>query len=189
MSDDVLKKITAVAREGMTKSLEHFEEELQKIRAGKANPAILDGVRVDYYGSSTPLRQVATVTAADAKTLTIQPFERSLIPAIEKAIKEENLGLNPQNDGILIRITLPVLTEDRRKQLVKQAKEMGEEAKVAIRNIRRDQNEALKKLGKGDGIAEDAIKATEAEVQKITDAQIKQVDEVMKNKEAEIMKV
>jgi ribosome recycling factor len=112
-----------------------------------------------------------------------------LIPAIEKAIKEENLGLNPQNDGILIRITLPILTEDRRKQLVKQAKEMGEEAKVAIRNIRRDQNEALKKLGKGDGIAEDAIKATEAEVQKITDAQIKQVDEVMKNKEAEIMKV
>ncbi len=184
-----LKKITATSREGMQKSLEHLETELQKIRAGKANPAILDGVRVDYYGTPTPLRQVATVLAADAKTLTIQPYERNLIPAIEKAIKEENLGLNPQNDGILIRITLPTLTEDRRKQLVKQAKEMGEEAKVAIRNVRRDQNEALKKLGKGDGIPEDAIKATEAEVQKITDGYVKQVDDVLKNKEAEIMKV
>jgi ribosome recycling factor len=170
------------------RAIDHLEGELTKIRAGKASPVILDGLRVEYYGSSTPLSQVANVSAPDAKTLTIQPYERNLIPAIEKVIKDANLGFNPQNDGILIRINLPMLTEERRKQLAKQAKEVGEDGKVAIRNLRRDANEAIKKLKKN-GLPEDSIKAGEAEVQKITDAHVGKIDRILAAKEAEIMQV
>jgi ribosome recycling factor len=170
------------------RAIEHLEGELAKIRAGKASPVILDGLRVDYYGSSTPLSQVANISAPDAKTLTIQPYERNLIPAIEKVIKDSNLGFNPQNDGILIRINLPMLTEERRRQLAKQAKEAGEDGKVAVRNLRRDANEAIKKLKKN-GLPEDSIKAGEAEVQKITDAHVGKIDRILAAKEAEIMQV
>jgi ribosome recycling factor len=185
---DKIKDILDKARGGMQRSLEHLEQELVKVRAGKASPAMLESVKVDYYGTPSPISHVGNVSTADARTLTIQPYERGMIPAIEKAIKEANLGLNPQNDGLLIRITIPVLTEDRRKQLVKQAKEIGEAAKVAVRNIRRDHNEMVKKLGK-EGVAEDLMKAAEADIQKMTDGTIVKIDQHLTKKESEIMHV
>ncbi|MDX2061660.1 MAG: ribosome recycling factor [Bacteroidia bacterium] len=176
------------ARSAMKKALEHLEAELGKIRAGKATPGMLDHVKIDYYGTPTPIGQAATVSVADARTLTVQPYESKHIPAIEKAIRDANLGITPQNDGILIRLTLPTLTEDRRKQLVKNTKETAEEARVAIRNLRRDHNDQLKKLLK-DGEAEDAVKAAEATVQKITDEHIALVEKLLEAKEQEIMTV
>jgi len=186
--NEKIKSILDEAKQHMHKANSHLESELLKIRAGKATPMMIDSLKVDYYGSPTPISQVGNVAAPDSRTLTIQPFEKKMIPIIEKAIKESNLGFNPQNDGILIRISVPQLTEDRRKQLVKQAKEEGEEAKVAIRNTRRDYNEQIKKLSK-DGVSEDEIKAGEAEVQKMTDASISEVDKQLSRKEEEIMKV
>jgi len=183
-----IKNTVKSAESSMKKAVEHFDQELAKIRAGKANPVILDGLRIDYYGSQTPIAQVANVSAADARTLTIQPYEKNLIPALEKVIRDSNLGLSPQNDGILIRITLPTLTEERRKQLVKQAKEAAEEGRVAVRNLRRDFNENLKKLGK-QGAAEDLIKTGEADIQKHTNNFIEQIDKLFKQKETEIMTV
>ncbi len=182
------KELVGKAKAAMQKSLEHLGTELVKVRAGKASPALLESVKVDYYGTPSPISHVGNVSALDARSLTIQPYEKGMIPAIEKAIKEANLGLNPQNDGVLIRINLPVLTEDRRKQLVKQAREMGETAKVAIRAIRRDHNELVKKLTK-EGASEDDIKAAEAEIQKHTDAYSLQVDKELNEKEKEIMTV
>lgn len=183
-----VKNILAEASTQMKKAVEHLETELSKIRTGKATPVMLEGVKVDYYGTPTPLNQVANITATDAKTLTIQAWEKNLIPVIEKAIRDANLGFNPTSDGSLIRILVPTLTEERRKELVKQAKQTGEDAKVAVRNIRREYNEKLKKLTKN-GVPEDEVKAGETEMQKQTDNFIAQIDNHLKQKEAEIMKV
>lgn len=187
MSDSI-GSILSDAQTQMKKAVEHLEGELNKIRTGKATPVMLEGVKVDYYGTPTPLSQVANITATDAKTLTIQAWEKNLISVIEKAIRDANLGFNPTSDGSLIRILIPTLTEERRKDLVKQSKQIGEEAKVSIRNIRRDYNEKLKKLTKN-GVPEDEVKAAEGEMQKHTDAFIVQIDNHLKQKEAEIMKV
>jgi ribosome recycling factor len=170
------------------KSLDFFIEELNRIRAGRANPNMFDPVRIDYYGTPTAIAQCATILVADARTLTIQPFEPKHIGPIERAIAEANLGVNPQNDGRIIRIVLPQLTEDRRRDLVKQASGVAEENRVKVRNHRRDANELLKKLQKN-GEPEDAVKAAEAEVQKITDKYIAKIDATFKAKEEEIMKV
>lgn len=182
------KSIIKAAEGSMQKCVEHFEDELLKIRAGKASPVILDGLRVEYYGAPTSLNQLANVSAPDAKTLTIQPYDRSLIAPIEKAIMDANLGFTPQNDGIQIRVNLPAMTEERRKQLVKQIKDETEKARVALRNVRRDANEQVKKLTKN-GVSEDEVKATEAEIQKLTDKYIATVDRVTAAKEQEVMTV
>jgi ribosome recycling factor len=176
------------AQEGMEKAIGHLQSELGKIRAGKASTAMLDGVRVDYYGAPTPLNQLASVNTSDARTLVITPWEKSALSAIERAIINANLGLNPSNDGTLIRINVPPLTEERRRELVKRTKAEGENAKVAVRNIRRDANEAIKKLQK-DGVPEDMVKDGEGKVQQITDKMIAKVDELLVVKEKEIMTV
>jgi ribosome recycling factor len=186
--EDEVKKVIADAESAMKKSIEHYEATLSKIRVGRASPAMLDSLTVDYYGSQTPVNQVATVSAPDAKTLTIQPFEKKSITAIEKAIIDSNLGVTPQNDGIIIRINLPPLSEERRKQFVKQVKEESEDARVAVRNLRRDYNEQLKKLSKK-GVSEDACKAGEGDIQKLTNKYIEHIDKASTQKEAEIMKV
>ncbi|HCY01221.1 MAG TPA: ribosome recycling factor [Bacteroidales bacterium] len=176
------------AKEGMANAITHLEEELKTIRAGKANPAMLSGVMVDYYGTLTPLQQVSNVGTLDARTITIQPWEKAMIGPIEKAILTANLGFNPQNNGEVIRIAVPALTEDRRKQLVKQVKSEGENARVSIRNARRDANEGIKKLQK-DGLAEDLAKNTEVEIQKLTDTYNKIVEELLDKKEQEVLTV
>jgi len=176
------------AKERMAKAVEHLDNELGMIRAGKANPKMLDGILVDYYGSMTPLAQVANVSTPDPRTIAIQPWEKALIGAIEKAIMSANLGLNPDNNGDMIRINIPPLTEERRRDLVKQAKGECEDAKVSLRNTRRDSNEELKKLKK-DGLSEDLEKDAEAEVQKITDGYVKQIDDLFVVKEKDILTV
>jgi ribosome recycling factor len=176
------------ANERMEKAISHLENELRVIRAGKANPAMLSGLMVDYYGTMTPLQQVSNVGTLDARTITIQPWEKTMIVPIEKAILAANLGFNPQNNGEVIRIAVPPLTEERRKQLVKQVKSEGENARVSIRNARRDANEELKKLQK-DGLAEDLAKDAEGEVQKLTDNYNKKVEDLLIKKEQEILTV
>ena len=176
------------AKNRMQKAIEHLEGQLRVIRAGKANPAMLSGIMVDYYGTLTPLQQVSNVGTLDARTLTIQPWEKTMIGPIEKAILGANLGFNPQNNGEIIRIAVPPLTEERRKQLVKQVKGEGENARVSIRNARRDTNEEIKKLQKG-GLSEDDAKDAEGEVQKLTDNYNKKVDEMLSLKEEEILTV
>ena len=172
----------------MQKAIAHLEVELNKIRAGKASPAMLDGVMVDYYGAMTPLSQVASINTPEARTLVIQPWEKSLIKNIEKAIIDSNLGLAPSNDGIMIRISVPPQSEDRRKDLVKRAKAEGEHAKVGIRNLRRDANDNIKKLQKA-GLPEDLAKDGEAKSQKITDDYITKVDKHLEAKEKDIMTI
>lgn len=175
-------------KEKMTKAVAHTESELAKIRAGKATPSMLDGISVDYYGSSTPLSQVSNINTTDARTLVIQPWEKSMLSVIEKAIIDSNIGLNPQNDGMVIRLIVPPLTEERRRDLVKKAKEEAEKGRVAVRNIRKEANEAIKKL-KSEGVSEDEIKSGEAEVQKLTDKFIAQVDQLAEAKEKDIMTI
>lgn len=174
------------AKDLMTKTLNHMASELTKIRAGKANPAMLDGVMVSYYGAMTPLNQVASMTAPDARTIFIRPWEKGIIPEIEKAILTGNLGLNPQNDGQQIIINIPMLTEERRKQLVKQVGQECEHGRISIRNIRKETNEHLKKVK---GVSEDDVKNAEEKVQKLTDEFIIRIDGLMKKKEGEIMTV
>ncbi len=176
------------AQERMAKAIEHLDNELGKIRAGKANPKMLEGILVDYYGSMTPLSQVANLSTPDPRTIAIQPWEKQLIGEIEKAIMAANLGFNPDNNGDIIRINIPPLTEERRKDLVKQAKSECEDAKVSFRNTRRDCNEELKKMKKN-GLSEDLEKDAEAEVQKITDGYVKQVDDMFAVKEKDILTV
>tara|TARA_Y100000817_G_scaffold312083_1_gene305320 strand:- start:166 stop:726 length:561 start_codon:yes stop_codon:yes gene_type:complete len=176
------------AQEMMDKAVQHMNAELTKIRAGKAMPSMLDGVHVEYYGAATPLSQVASVTTPDARTLSIKPWEKKMIPEIEKAIINSNLGFNPQNDGELIRINIPPLTEERRLSLVKQAKGEIENGKISIRNARKEIMDGLKKLLK-DGAPEDAIKGAEDEVQKITDSHTAKVDELLVAKEKDIMTI
>lgn len=172
----------------MKKAIGHLELELTKIRAGKANPQILDGITVDYYGSPTLLSQVANISVVDARTLTIQPWEKNMLQPIERAIIAANLGINPQNDGIIIRMFLPPLTEERRKELVKRVNGEGEQAKVAIRNIRREAIESIKKLQK-DGLSEDTAKDAEADVQQLTDKHIALIDKHCEAKDKEIMAI
>lgn len=172
----------------MDKCLNHTVNEFAKIRAGKAMPSLVDFLSVDYYGSPMPLSQVSNISTPDARTIVIQPWEKSMIGPIEKAIKDANLGFNPQNDGTLVRINVPPLTEERRKALVKQVKNEGEAAKVTIRNLRKDANEKVKKLQK-DGLPEDLAKDTEAKIQTFTDHHIHKIDELIVAKEKEIMTV
>jgi ribosome recycling factor len=173
----------------MKKAIDHLESELVKIRAGKANPTMLDGIVVDYYGSPTAINQVGNLSVMDARTLTIQPWEKNMLQPIERAIIAANIGINPQNDGNIIRLFLPPLTEERRKELVKRSNAEGEHAKVAIRNIRREAIEHIKKLQKEGNISEDAAKDAETEMQGITDNHISLVDKHLEAKEKEIMSV
>lgn len=170
----------------MKKAMDFFESELIKIRAGKASPVMLDGIMVDYYGNPTPIGQVGNITAMDARTLTIQPWEKKMLQPIERAIIAANIGINPQNDGNIIRLFLPPLTEERRKEMVKKTNAEGEQAKIAIRNIRRDAIEQIKKLQK-EGLSEDVAKDGEAEVQAITNNHIVLIDKYLEAKEREIM--
>jgi ribosome recycling factor len=183
-----LKKIHSEMLAHMEKAISHLESELARIRAGKANPSMLDNIQVDYYGNNTPLNQVANVNTPDARTIMIQPWEKGMLGPIEKAIMAANLGFNPQNDGVVIRITVPPLTEERRKDLVKKTRAEGEHCKVTIRNLRRDANEHVKKEGKK-GIPEDMIKDTEQKIQTTTDGFIVKVDKHLDVKEKEIMTV
>lgn len=176
------------ATEMMDKAVQHTHSELTKIRAGKAMPSMVEGVSLEYYGAMTPLSQVASVTTPDARTISIKPWEKKMIPEIEKAIINSNLGFNPQNDGELIRINIPPLTEERRISLVKQAKGEIENGKISIRNARKEIMDSLKKLLK-DGAPEDAIKGAEDEVQKITDTHTAKVDELLVAKEKDIMTI
>lgn len=183
-----IKSILSHMEDHMQKAITHLEVELNKIRAGKASPAMLDGVMVDYYGAMTPLSQVASINSPEARTLVVQPWEKSLIKAIEKAIIDANLGLAPSNDGILIRLSVPPQSEERRKDLVKRAKAEGEHAKVGIRNLRREANDAIKKLQK-EGLPEDLAKDGEAKSQKITDDYISKVDKHLEAKEKDVMTI
>lgn len=183
-----VSRIISGADEQMKKAINHLEVELVKIRAGKANPQMLDGLVVDYYGSPMPINQVANITAMDARTLSIQPWEKNMLQPIERAIIAANLGVTPQNDGVIIRLFLPPLTEERRRELVKRCQGEGEHSKVAIRNIRRDAIENIKKLQKN-GLSEDASKDAEADVQQLTDRFISTVEKHLASKEKEIMAV
>lgn len=183
-----LSMILDDASDSMKKAISHLEVELTKIRAGKASPQMLDGIMVDYYGSPTPIAQVANITAMDARTLTVQPWEKNMLQPIERAIINSNIGINPQNDGVLIRMFLPPLTEERRRELVKKCNGEGEHSKVAVRSIRRDAIEQIKKLQK-DGLSEDAAKDAEKEVQDLTDKHIALVEKHLAQKEKEIMAV
>lgn len=187
MSDE-LNLIIAQAEETMQKSINHLEAELVKVRAGKANPNLVEGIVVDYYGTPTPVSQAANVSVADARTLTIQPWEKNMLQPIERAIINANIGVTPQNDGMMIRLFMPPLTEERRRELVKKAQGEGEHSKVAIRSVRRESMEQIKKLQKN-GMSEDACKDSEAEVQVLTDKYIALVDKHLAAKEKEIMTV
>ena len=187
MSDT--KQIIKAGEEKMTFAIEYLDEQLSHIRAGKANPKILDCVKVMYYGAPVPLTNVATVTVPDARTIMITPWEKKIIRDIEKAILDSPVGITPENNGEVIRLGIPPLTEERRKQLAKQCKSEAESAKVIIRNARREAIEALKKSVKNDGVPEDVEKDAEAEVQKIHDKYVKKVDELYADKEKEIMTV
>src|ERR1051326_5244156 len=183
-----LDLIIEISKDSMTKAINHLETELIKIRAGKASPNIVDGIVVDYYGNPTPINQVGNISVADARTLTIQPWEKNMLQPIERAIIAANIGINPQNDGNQIRLFLPPLTEERRKELVKKCQGEGEHSKVAKRKIRRDAIEHIKKLQKN-GLSEDIAKDTEASVQDITNKFISAIDKHLSSKEKEIMAV
>lgn len=187
MSEEISKIITDTEA-SMQKALNHLEAELVKIRAGKANPNMLDGIKADYYGNPTDINQVANISVLDARTISIQPWEKNMLQAIERAITMANIGINPQNDGNIIRLFLPPLTEERRKELVKKCNAEGEHAKVSVRNIRRDGIEAIKKLQK-DGLSEDLCKDAEKEAQDLTDRYISLVEKHLEAKEKEIMVV
>ncbi|WP_299755805.1 ribosome recycling factor [uncultured Pontibacter sp.] len=176
------------AEESMQKAVQHTGNELSKIRAGKASPAMVEHLRVDYYGNPTPISQVANIAAPDARTLLIKPWEKNMLGEINKAIKNSDLGLNPQQEADAVRLAIPALTEERRRDLVKQVKNETENGKISIRNIRKDVNDSLKKLQK-EGTAEDAVRDAEGKVQKLTDAYIVKMDELLSKKEAEIMTI
>jgi ribosome recycling factor len=181
--------IRKTAEQKMTRSIEAFKTELQKIRTGRAHPGILDQVHVEYYGSMVPISQVANVTLLDARTISVQPWEKGMGPKIEKAIRESDLGLNPASMGDLLRVPMPPLTEERRKQLTKVVRGAAEDAKVAVRNLRRDANEHAKKLLKDKAITEDDERRSQDEVQKLTDRTIAEIDRLVQVKEADILAV
>jgi ribosome recycling factor len=176
------------AREGMQNALIHLEKEFQKIRAGKASPQMLEGVRIDYYGVMTPIEQTASISTPDARQIIVQPWDKSVIGIIEKAIQAANLGFNPRNEGEILRIIVPALTEERRKELFKKAKTEAENARISIRNIRRSANETAKKLEK-EGVPEDEADKLEEDIQKLTDDYISKVDKILETKEKDIMTV
>ncbi len=184
-----MKTVIKNTEDKMKKSVSHLETEFSEIRAGRANPAVLDKLRVDYYGTPTPINQVAAVSVAEARTLTIQPWDTSLLRAIEKAIQTSDIGINPQNDGKIIRMIFPPLTEDRRKEIVKEVAKMGEEAKVAVRSIRREAMEKLKAMKKSSEITEDDQKHGEKKIQDITDSNIKNIDSLTEKKQKQIMEI
>ncbi len=177
------------ADQKMQKSIESLKNDLSKVRTGRAHPSLLDQVHVDYYGSPTPLSQVANLTLIDARTIGVQPWEKNMIAPVEKAIRESDLGLNPASMGDLIRVPMPALTEERRKELVKVVKHEGENAKIAVRNIRRDANEHLKKMLKDKDISEDDERRAQDDVQKMTDKFVAEIDKLVTQKEADIMTV
>lgn len=175
--------------EKMQKTIAETKREFSGIRTGRANPLILDKINVDYYGTATPLRQISNISVQDGQALIIQPYDKSALGAIEKAILKSDLGVTPNNDGANVRINFPPLTEERRKELVKQVKKIGEENKVAIRNIRRDMTDTLKKLEKSESIPEDEVKKHQEQIQKITDKYTKEIDTVVAEKEKEVLSV
>lgn len=183
------KEVKARATERMSRTVDVLKKELAAIRTGRASLALLDGIMVNYYDTPTPLQQLASLSIPESRQIAIQPWDQKIIPEIEKAILKSDLGLTPMNDGKMIRMNIPPLTEERRKQLVKTVRKKAEEAKVAIRNIRRDANEELKKLEKEKHISEDIVKKAQDEIQKLTDSFVSKVDEVLTNKEREIMEV
>jgi ribosome recycling factor len=183
----LIEELLQDARERMGKSIESTKNELVTVRTGRASPHLLDRVTVDYYGATTPLKQIATVNASEARLLTITPYDKSSIKAIEKSILESDLGLTPSNDGNLIRLTIPELTEERRKELVKVVHQLAEEGRVAVRNIRRDCMHHLRDLRKSGEAGEDEERRAETELQKLTDARVKDIDELLKGKEEEIL--
>ncbi|MCI5566553.1 MAG: ribosome recycling factor [Veillonellaceae bacterium] len=185
MLDNILKD----KEEHMQKTVSALKKELASLRAGRATPALLDKVMVDYYGTPTPLKQVANISVPEARMLLIQPWEKSIIHDIEKAIMKADLGLSPNSDGVAIRLTIPQLTQDRRKELVKQVSKTAEESKVAIRNIRREANDEVKKLEKAKEITEDESKKCQSDVQKLVDKYIKNIDKVKEDKEKDLMEV
>lgn len=183
------KQIIANTKTKMEKAIAAYTRELASIRTGRANASLLDRISVDYYGAPTPINQVAGVSVPEARLLVIQPYDKTILGDIEKAILKSDLGLNPSNDGSIIRIGIPALTEERRKDLVKVARKESEEAKIAIRNVRRDANDDLKKLEKSSQITEDELRTYSEEVQKMTDSHISKIDDITKDKEKEIMDV
>ncbi len=184
-----IPEIKKTATDKMSKSVEAFKNELQKIRTGRAHPGILDQVHVDYYGSMVPISQVANVTLLDARTISVQPWEKGMGAKIEKAIRESDLGLNPSSQGDLLRVPMPALTEERRKELTKVVRHAGEEAKIHVRAVRRDANEHLKKLLKDKEVTEDDERRAQDEVQRLTDSMIATIDKLVQGKEAEVMAV
>ena len=186
--DEEIKMYLDEAKDNMEKAVQHALKELNKIRAGRASTDMLQGLFVDYYGAQTPIEQVAGITVADARSLMVKPWEKSMVLPVETAIRNSNLGLNPQNDGESIRINIPPLSEERRIDFVKRAKVETENAKISVRNARRDANEALKEMQK-EGTSEDIIKRAETDVQKVTDQYIKKMDEILVKKEKDIMTV
>ncbi len=184
-----MKEVLNKAEEKMNKTINGLKNEFASIRAGRANPSVLDKVLVDYYGTPTPINQMAAVSVSEARVLVIQPWDKSLIKDIEKAIQASDIGINPANDGNVIRLTFPQLTEDRRKEIVKDLKKYGEEAKVAIRSARRDANEKLKAMKKNSELTEDDLKNGEEKTQKLTDKFTKNIDEIVSEKEKEVMSI
>jgi|SRR3989339_977295 len=182
-----VKEILSKTRDAMSKSVEFFKSQLAKVRTGRASSTLVDNVKADYYGAATPIPQMATISVPDARTIVIQPWDRSTLTAIEKAIQSADLGFNPQNDGTIIRIPVPPLTEERRKEFVKVCKKYAEEGKIALRNIRREQNDVLKKAEKDKQMSEDDSKWGEEEIQKIITEYTKKIDESLDKKEKELM--
>lgn len=185
MNQDVIDK----AKASMEKSIDSLRKDFTRVRTGRASISLLDDIRLDYYGTPTPLSAVASMSVPEPRMIVIQPWERKLLPDIEKAILKSDLGLNPNSDGVAIRLIFPALTEERRKEMVKTVKKLGEETKIAIRNLRRDANDTLKKMEKDKLITEDQLKRAEKDVQEATDAFVKKVDEVVVHKDKEIMEI
>ena len=183
------KELLADAKQRMAKAVEAVKSEFTTVRSGRASVGLLDRVHVDYYGSSTPLKQLANVAAPEARLLTVQPYDKTAMKVIEKAIRESDLGLNPSNDGVVIRLPIPTLTEERRKELVKLVHRLAEDGRVAVRNIRRDTMKDLKELVQDGEVGEDAEKRAEQELQKHTDEHVRKIDDLVKHKEAEILEV
>lgn len=183
------KQVIANAKDKMTKAIQAYTRELASIRAGRANASLLDRITVDYYGAPTPVNQLAGISVPEARLLVIQPYDKSILGDIEKAILKSDIGLTPSNDGNIIRLTIPQLTEERRKDLVKLVRKESEEAKIAIRNVRRDANDDLKKLEKNGEITEDDLRGYSDDIQKLTDEQISKIDSITKDKEKEILEV
>jgi ribosome recycling factor len=183
------KQVITTIKDRMTKAIQSYSRELASIRAGRASASLLDRITIDYYGASTPVNQMAGISTPEARLIVIQPYDKSTLGDIEKAILKSDLGLNPTNDGMVIRLAIPQLTEERRKELVKVVKKESEEAKVAIRNIRRDGNDDLKKLEKNGEITEDALRGYSDDIQKVTDEYISKIDQITKDKEKEILEV